>query len=1055
MRATLPTGFRRRGGLLLSGTVIVIVLLLALPSAGFAAPGHGGPPIRSPANSGPSGPALPHAPVVRSSADDWPELHQTPLLQGFAPNSPLTSLNAPKLGVAWATSLSGAALDSPVAAYDPVLHETLAYIGTESGNVLAVDLADGQIVWATWLGSPIRSTPLVYNGSVYIGTFTNPALVRLNATTGATECSYLSTRPFEGTPVEATPSGGIPTVYIGSEDDVKVSGAMLAINAGNCSLEWSFSQFGSQGGTSGSWDAASYTATANGTPVLLFGTADPDAAVYEINARSGTLIWRFQAFNPPPSVYDIGAGVTISPPGKNGFPQGVAYVPSKYGIMYALNLANGTPIWSTDFDQLAGIPNGTDGGRSTAALDGNNLIFGYSKGLFDLNALNGQLIWNYQDPVKQESIASPAIGGGHGSAIIATADIAGGLDVLSVVGPTQLYRYQTGGYITASPAIVGGNILLASTDGFLYDFDVGGGNDATLPNATISYPSQSSALSNPNGNLTVRGNATDPVGLAGVEVAIQSNGVGGPWWDGTGQDWVAGPQLNWATIASPGATTSSWSYPFPPARGGGAYVVTVYGVSSSGQSGIHTNLVGFGVLYSISGPHIQASQPYIPPGDSVVVNGAGFNKSEKVEITLPGSLLATVTASATGALPATSVKIPTKTSFGETSLIATGETSGKSASTALTVSNDWEEVGFDPSHTGYEPNDPALNFLVHPGGNYWVDLAWLFTVGSGFTTSPAIVDGIAYVGDQAGHLYAVDIHNAGMIWNWTLPSGQPIDGSPAVDPNLGLVFIGANDGTVDAVHVQNGTTDWSATVGGDVSAPIFAGGVVYVTTSGGGVDALNESTGAGVWSVTLPSKVTSAATLNSTAQVLLVGQSNGNETELSTLTGTTVWNYKTGGAVEGSATLSGGLVFFGSTDKNVYALNQSTGTKIWSYTAAATVTGTGTLTDHYTFNSGQSEFAIGASNGKLYVLSASTGALFYTVSVHGSIVAVSSAEGIFIMETAKGQVSAARSYTPLVVWKYNTTGSLTTAPAIVDGTIYVAGANGSFYAFTTFGQAPD
>ncbi len=1032
-----------------------MALLVALPVSAFATiPGRSMGTLPPTVRGVPSS-ALPHAVVAHSSADDWPELHLNPLLTGLATNSPLSSSNASTLGVAWATDMFGAALDSPVAAYDPTLHATLAYVGTESGNILAINVSNGQIVWATWVGSPIRSSPLVYHGSLYVGTFSNPTLIKFNATTGATDCSAISSRPLEGTPTEGTPPGGVATIYIGSEDDVSTDGAMEAINAGNCSLEWTYSNFGTQGGTSGTWDSASYGVLANGTPVVLFGTADPDAAVYELNALTGTLIWRFQAYNPPPGVYDIGAGVTISAPGKNGFTQGVAYVPSKYGIMYALNLNNGTPIWSTNFDRLAGIANGTDGGRSTAAIDGTDLIFGYSDGLFNLNAKTGALVWNYQDPVKQESIASPAIAGGHGTAVVATADIAGGLDVLSASGGTQLYRYQTGGYITGSPAIVGGNILLASTDGFLYDFAVGGGNDSTLPTASVSYPAASANLPNPNGNLTVRGNATDSLGVAGVEVAIQANGVGGTWWDGPTQSWVAGPYVNWATLASSGSKTSSWSFAFPPARGGGDYVVTTYGVSSSGQSGIHSDVVGFGVLYSTSGPHIQASQKFVPPGDSVVVNGAGFNRSEKVKITLTGTLLATVTASSTGDLKATSVKIPSKAAFGDTSLTATGMTSGKSASTPIIVSNNWDQLGFNPGHTGYEPNDPTLNFLIHPGGNYWVNLAWLFTVGSAFTTSPAIVDGVAYVGDHAGNLYTLNIQNAGMLWNWTLPSGRPIDGSPAVDPGLGLVFVGANDGTVDAVYSSNGTTAWSTSVGGNVSAPIYAQGRLYVTTSTGNVSAINESTGATYWTVTLPSKITSAVSLNSTANLLVVGQSSGNVTELNSLTGATQWNFKTGGAVDAAATISGGVVYIGSTDKNVYAIDQSTGTKIWSFTTGGTVIDTGVLSDHYTYNGGQLEFAVGASDGKLYVLSALTGALFYTVTTHGPIVGVAAAEGIFVMETAKGQISAARAYTPLNVWKYPTTGVLTTTPAIVDGTIYVADANGSFYAFTTFGQAPD
>ena len=105
---------------------------------------------------------------------DWPELHQNPMLTGYTANSTINATNAGTLGVEWDTYLYGSALDSPVIAYDPILHETLAYIGTETGNVLGINIANGQIVWGLWLGSPIRSSPLVYGGSVYIGTLVQP-----------------------------------------------------------------------------------------------------------------------------------------------------------------------------------------------------------------------------------------------------------------------------------------------------------------------------------------------------------------------------------------------------------------------------------------------------------------------------------------------------------------------------------------------------------------------------------------------------------------------------------------------------------------------------------------------------------------------------------------------------------------------------------------------------------------------------------------------------------------------------------------------------------------
>ncbi|MCI4317874.1 MAG: PQQ-like beta-propeller repeat protein, partial [Thermoplasmata archaeon] len=250
-------------------------------------------------------------------------------------------------------------------------------------------------------------------------------------------------------------------VFIGTVDSNTRTGPYFAMNAGNCTIDWEFTAFPQR---AGSWDAASSALNATGTPLVLFGTSDPDSAVYALDGATGAKVWRFQTYSPKPGVYDVGAGVAISAPGALGFAHGVAYVPNKFGIMYALDLSTGKKIWSVNFNRIANV---TEGGRSTAALDGRNVVFGFNGGVFDLNATNGALLWQFNDPTHAEALSSPAIAGPAGHSVVAVGDVAGSFYVLSLSNGTRLYHYQTGGYITASPAVSGGNILVSSSDGFL------------------------------------------------------------------------------------------------------------------------------------------------------------------------------------------------------------------------------------------------------------------------------------------------------------------------------------------------------------------------------------------------------------------------------------------------------------------------------------------------------------------------------------------------------------------------------------------------------------
>jgi outer membrane protein assembly factor BamB len=1038
----------RRFRLAIELAAIMVAVLFLLPMGTFSAGTIGGfvgsSTLVHPAAS--SVPAPFRATIVKSSADDWPELHQVPDLKGFASNSPLTSTNASKLGVAWATNLYGSALDSPVVAYDPLLGETLAYVGTETGNVVGVNLVNGQIVWGTWLGSPIRSTPLIYNGSLYVGTFINPTLFKLNATTGTTEASVVSPRPFEATPTIATPPGGVATLYIGTVDTGPGPGPFLAYNANNLSLEWKFTGYNV---TAGSWDSAAYAVSASGVPMVVFGTDNPDSSIYDLNALTGTLIWRFQTDNPNGGDYDVASGPTISPPGANGFPQGVVYAVNKIAKMYALDLNNGTLIWETNFNALAGA---TGVARSTPALDGTNVIFGYTNGLVDLNAKTGAKFWIYNDSTDTESIASPALAGGHGTAIAVTGDVGGFLDVVSVVGGSPLYSYSLGGYVTASPAVSGGNIVIATAGGYLYDFAVGGGNDAVLPTTTITTPTEGSTLANPAGDLTVNGSATDSVSVAAVEVAVQLNGVGGAWWDAATGTWSPGPIDNPATLHTPGAKSTTWSLAFPVPSAGATVQVFANTVSSSGQSDLTGSDVEFVVDYNTKGPHLEVTPSFAAPGGTVTVNGGGFGPSQKVSLQLLGAILANLTSHANGSFPSTRVAIPLDAAFGLAAITGVGKNASDSSSAAITITNNWDQFGYDPGHSGYEPNDGSLNYLIFPGGNNWVRLAWHFDPGTPIDSSPAVSDGVAYVADTAGQLFAVDTHNGGLLWTFTLASGAALDGSPAVDPALGLVFVGANDGTLYAVRTANGTLAWSVNVTGDVRAPLYSNGDIIVTSSTGVVKSVVEMTGVVQWTHNFSGQSLSGPAYNASSNLVVVGESNGNVVAMNASTGSTLWSYATGAPVDAAATVYGGVVYVGSNSDRVYALKAATGALIWSYKTGGYVQDTGSLSSNLT--NGALTLFIGSNDGNLYALKATTGAELFLTAMGSPIVGVSTAKGIAVFETGGGTISATRSYVAEDGWHYKTGGSLTTAPVLLDGAIYVCATNGNLYAFTPTGAAP-
>jgi outer membrane protein assembly factor BamB len=83
---------------------------------------------------------------------------------------------------------------------------------------------------------------------------------------------------------------------------------------------------------------------------------------------------------------------------------------------------------------------------------------------------------------------------------------------------------------------------------------------------------------------------------------------------------------------------------------------------------------------------------------------------------------------------------------------------------------------------------------------------------------------------------------------WNYPTGT-VDSSPAVVN--GMVYVGSSDGNLYALDASTGALLWSYTTGGLFrSSPTVAKGVVYVGSWDHNVYALNASTGAKVWSYT-------------------------------------------------------------------------------------------------------------------------------------------------------------------------------------------------------------
>jgi len=394
---------------------------------------------------------------------------------GLTQDPTIGASDASHLTVRWKARATQSKLfvSSPAVAFNTDWGKPLVYSATVSGTITARDLATGAVVWASTGNGPIESSPAVVDNTVYIGTESD-RLLALNATDGDLECSFSASGEIIGSPVVGDVDGTGPVVFFGDD------GASEAMNAGHewavngvgntdgaCTQRWAFDDWksrGASGDRTGSWSPPALATDSTGRPLLVFGSSDPDDAVYALDARTGQLVWRFQTKITDADA-DVGAAPTIGRPGLNGFPHGVVYIDGKDKIEYAIDLLTGTGIWKVNLANRAAIL-GVDA-LSTAALVGNRIIVPYARYLFSLNAKTGVQAWR-STRANGFYFSSPAVSGAPGAQVIIIGDTSGEERAYRLNDGTQTFELKTAGAIYSSAAVAFGTVLFGANDGYLY-----------------------------------------------------------------------------------------------------------------------------------------------------------------------------------------------------------------------------------------------------------------------------------------------------------------------------------------------------------------------------------------------------------------------------------------------------------------------------------------------------------------------------------------------------------------------------------------------------------
>jgi outer membrane protein assembly factor BamB len=199
-------------------------------------------------------------------------------------------------------------------------------------------------------------------------------------------------------------------------------------------------------------------------------------------------------------------------------------------------------------------------------------------------------------------------------------------------------------------------------------------------------------------------------------------------------------------------------------------------------------------------------------------------------------------------------------------------------------------------------------------------------------SSPLVADGVVYLGDWRGVVYALDAKTGAT--RWTFRTGGRIKDAPAL--SAGTLYIGSYDHHVYALAAKTGRLRWKAAAqqrlgnrGTFYSTPAVAYGRVYIGGTDGKVYSFGASSGKLRWSHGTGGYVYGSPAV--WRKRVLVGSYSGWFTALDAATGDVKWRFKADGPISGSATVLRGLVYFATLKRRTYALNAATGRLVWSF----------------------------------------------------------------------------------------------------------------------------
>jgi outer membrane protein assembly factor BamB len=357
--------------------------------------------------------------------------------------------------------------------------------------------------------------------------------------------------------------------------------------------------------------------------------------------------------------------------------------------------------------------------------------------------------------------------------------------------------------------------------------------------------------------------------------------------------------------------------------------------------------------------------------------------------------------------------------------------------------------------------DAAHSGRYADAGDRIVGLQWRVATDGDVVASPTVANRVVYVGSGSGAMYALDERTGAA--RWTVNLGSPISSSAAVANSL--VYVGTRDGRLHALDAATGKQKWWVPTGavipfpwghesGDVwtSSPTVADGLVLFGGGDGLLYGVSARAGSVLWRARTGGRIRGAPAVAD--KRAYIGSFDGCVYAIDVVSGKQIWRYETEGAklksgdygfdrrsIQSSPAVSGGVVYVGARDGFLYAIDATTGALRWRVDHHISWINSSPAVDRGVVFAGSSDAhflqAVDATSGKELWKAQSEGIVWSSPAVAGRFV---------LWGDGPGRVHMADRETGTDVSSFRTGSQILSSPVVDGDLLFIGSGDGGVYA---------